>query len=110
MVAERRLNPRYVVDGLRAELDGTPHEILDISVDAVRVLSRSSASAPAAVRLRLVSEDDDGRALDVVVPARLQRATALEAVFRYAAPLADWPRRLAGFDTFADLSVPEWED
>lgn len=108
MVAERRLNPRYVVDGLRAELDGTPHEILDISVDAVRVLTRSPA--PAAVRLRLVSEDDDGRALDVAVPARLQRATALEAVFRYGAPVADWPRRLAGFDTFADLSVPEWED
>ncbi len=106
MVDERRCESRHVVDGLRAELDGMPHEILDISASGIRVV-RTSAP-PATAELRLVSEKAES-ALDLRVDATCQRSSPFDVVYRYRCTLADWPRRLAGFDIFADLSLPVLE-
>jgi hypothetical protein len=106
MVEERRHEARHVVDGLRAELDGVPQEILDISASGIRVV-RTSAP-PATADLRLVSEEAESE-LDLRFDATCQRSSPFDVVYRYRCTLADWPRRLAAFDVFADLAIPVLE-
>ena len=106
MVEERRHEARHVGDGLRAELDGVPHEILDISASGVRVVR--TTAPPKTVELRLVGEAAES-GLDLRCNAALQRESPFDVVYRYRCPRADWPRRLAEFDIFADLSIPVLE-
>jgi hypothetical protein len=107
MTEERRREARHVVDGLRAELDGIAHEILDISASGIRLVR--TTTTPATARLRLVSEEACA-SLDVAMEATFQRASSFAVVYRYRCPLADWPARLARFDVFADLGLPILED
>jgi hypothetical protein len=39
--SERRSHKRYVVDGLMVDIDGVPHETVDVSVRAVAVVRRA---------------------------------------------------------------------
>lgn len=106
MVEERRREARYVVDGLRAELDGVAHEILDISASGIRLVRTGAPRAT--VSLRLVGEEAESR-LDLRVTATFQRSSPFDVVYRYRCRRADWPARLAEFDIFADLSLPALE-
>jgi hypothetical protein len=102
MAADRRHEKRYVVDGLRAELDGAPQQILDISASGVRLLCPEMP--PITTRLRLIS-DEPFDAFEVTMLALLQRSTPIEAIYRYYCPLPNWRERLASFDVFADLAL-----
>ncbi len=109
MYDERRREPRYVVDGLRAELDGQPSEILDISASALRLLrSPAGGQCAAEVRLRL-SAEAGFPAVDLRSHATLIRFTPDAMVYAYRAEIAEWPFLLKAFDTFQDLSLPALE-
>lgn len=79
---------------------------LDISASAIRVVRTGAPRATAS--LRLVSEEAEGQ-LDLRVAATFQRSSPFDVVYRYRCARADWPRRLADFDIFVDLSIPALE-
>jgi hypothetical protein len=104
MGRERRGEPRYVVDGLNAEVDGAQRMILDIAPSSVR-LFRDAGDEPApTVALRLWSAPGFPK-VDSVCAAHLIRSTRHELVYGFTLPLPAWPALLPKFDSFKDLHV-----
>jgi hypothetical protein len=105
---ERRNEPRYVVEGLDATLDGVPLEILDLSATAIRVWWEHGAP-PATGTLRFTSAAGRPK-VRTETSATLDHVRGCDAIYRYTMARRDWPRVLGTFDTFADLHVDAWED
>jgi hypothetical protein len=109
MVAERRLNQRYVVEGLDVRVDGTVREVLDMSRDHVRLFCCGRDRAPPPSVTLHVSSQDGFPVVGFRCEGRLVRRTEREAVYAYHAPLGDWAAQLRSFDTFKDFLVTDLE-
>lgn len=108
MYAERRREPRYVVIGMEATIDGVACTIIDISRTGVRLLRPSMmAGQPAAAELSITLPTGRRRLKHTtyVVPARLVRSTPLELVYHYTPPRPHWSAMLRLLDTFAQSAL-----
>jgi hypothetical protein len=107
MRADRRKEPRYVVIGMQATLQGRPCTIVDISRTGVRLL-RPAGELPDQDRADIVFALPPGRRLrerSFAVEGRLLRSTALELVYVYQPPRPHWGMVLRCLDTFAQTEL-----
>lgn len=104
MGRERRGEPRYVVEGLRAAVDGVECVILDIALSSVRLFRQEGGAAAPEVELRLWGEPGFAE-LDVRCRAILVRSARYELVYRFEVATPAWPASLPLFDTFKDFHV-----
>lgn len=109
MGRERRGEPRYVVEGLHAAIDGAERVILDISPSSVRLHRLAGDVEQPEVALQLWS-DPGFPEIDAACRARFIRSSPCELVYGFALATAAWPEALPAFDSFKELHVGELED
>ena len=115
MSADRRKEPRHVVVGIEATLNGAPSAIVDISKSGVRLLRPEGCSLAASS-----GADFDKDPVEIVftlagrgassgrsyhVRGEIVRSTPGEIVCRYEPPIPRWEAVLRSFDTFAQTKL-----
>jgi hypothetical protein len=105
--ADRRREPRYVVTGCSARLDGEACSVLDVSPSAVRLV-RPASFAPSTETHTLMFEIEPGVCrLRVDVPAWIVRTTDVTVVLGYRKPFEGWHELLKSLDTFKINSLKQ---
>jgi hypothetical protein len=106
MADERRKEPRHVVIGIGATLNGTPSAIVDISRSGVRLVRPADFAADDIAVIEFsVEEPGRSKPRSFRVEARLVRATAIDVSYIYAPPLRRWEAMLRAHDTFAQTAL-----
>ncbi len=106
MASERRRHPRLFVEGLSLWIEGTRHEIIDISVNAVRVtyadedLMKRWQAHGFGARVRMVLKAGPLHPpLEVALSGTLVRWDGNFAVFAYVHTDPHWQQTLDRYDT-----------
>lgn len=119
MSADRRKEPRHVVVGFEATINGVPSAIVDISKTGVRLLRPEGCTLAASLGADRGSGTDafpveivfalagrsasSGRSYRV--RGEIVRSTPGEIVCRYEPPIPRWEAVLRSFDTFAQTKL-----
>jgi hypothetical protein len=107
MIDERRKEPRHVVVGIDATLNGATCAIIDISRTGVRLLRPpvfESTEQPVVIDFTLL-RTGRSRARAFRVEGRLVRATAIDVTYAYAPPIPQWESLLRARDTFMQTAL-----
>jgi hypothetical protein len=102
---ERRKHHRYVVEGLYVELAGEQLEIIDVSIEAVRIVRPQielSVEEPVAFHIK---NNQWGEPADIALTGRLIRSGNGFVVFGYDIPFAEWEDFLRRHDTFERVAL-----
>ena len=106
MADERRMEPRHVVVGIDATLNGIPSAIVDISRSGVRLVRPAEFVADDFALIDFsLKEPGRSKPRSFRVEARLVRATAIDVSYIYAPPLRRWEAMLRAHDTFAQTAL-----
>jgi hypothetical protein len=106
MLDERRKEPRHVVVGIEAALNGVPSAIIDISRSGVRLIRPTGFIVEdAAVIDFTLARRGRTQKRCFRVEGRLVRATAIDVTYTYDPPLRQWAAMLHARDTFVQTAL-----
>ena len=106
MSGERRKDPRHVVIGIEAKLNGIASTIIDISLRGVRLMRPSELVTDEIALIDFtLHEAGNSSARLFRVEGRLIRATAVDVTYIYAPPVRRWEAMLRAHNTFAQTAL-----